>query len=94
MVIRSFRHRGLRRLYDHADTRDLKQDQVRRIQRILSMLDGAGRLEDIDLLPGMHLHSLRGNLAGFWSVSVSGNWRIIFRFEEGSAQDVDLVDYH
>jgi len=94
MGIASFRHRGLRRLYEEGDARDLKQDQVRRITRILSLLDGAERIEDINLMPGMRLHALKGDLAGFWSLSVSGNWRIVFRFAAGAAHDVDLVDYH
>lgn len=93
-MIRGIRHRGLRRFYDTADARGLKQDQVKRIRRVLGILDTAARIEDVDLLPGMRLHGLTGNLAGFWSVSVSGNWRIIFRFEDGDAYDVDLVDYH
>ena len=93
-MIASFRHRGLRRLYQTGDTREVRQDQVRRIRRILGVLDAAVRVEDVDQLPGFRLHPLKGNLAGFWSVSVSGNWRIIFRFQEGEASDVDLVDYH
>lgn len=45
-------------------------------------------------LPGFRLHPLKGDLAGYWAVSVSGNWRVIFRFEEGHAAEVDLLDYH
>ncbi len=51
-------------------------------------------MEDVDLLPGMRLHCLKGELADFWSVSISGSWRIVFRFEDGDAFEVDLVDYH
>ena len=93
-MIESIRHKGLRRLYDTGDRRDLKQDQVKRIRRILGILDTAVRIEDVDQLPGMRLHALKGDYAGFWSVSVSGNWRIVFRFEDGEVLDVDLVDYH
>lgn len=93
-MIASIRHKGLKRLYDTGDPRELRQDQVKRIRRILGILDTAGRIEDVDQLPGMRLHPLKGNYVGFWSVAVSGNWRIVFRFEGGEALDVDLVDYH
>lgn len=93
-MISSIRHKGLKRLHDTADPRELRQDQVKRIRRILGILDTAVRIEDVDQLPGLRLHPLKGNYAGFWSVAVSGNWRIVFRFEDGEALDVDLVDYH
>lgn len=72
----------------------MRQDLTARIRRVLSILDSAELVEDVELLPGMRLHPLKGDLAGFWSVSVSGNWRIVFRFEDGEASDIDLVDYH
>lgn len=93
-MIATIRHKGLKRFYDSGDGRELRQDQVKRIRRVLAILDSADRIEDVDQLPGMRLHPLKGDLAGFWSVSVSGKWRVIFRFEEGEAKDVDLVDYH
>lgn len=93
-MITGIRHRGLRRLYQTSDGRGLRQDQVARIRRVLGIVDMASRIEDIDGLPGLRLHPLKGTLKGFWSVSVSGNWRIIFRFADGNAFDVDLVDYH
>lgn len=93
-MIASFRHKGLRLLYEKGNARDLKQDQVRRIRRALFLLDNAERLEEVDAVPGMRLHPLTGNMRGLWSISVSGNWRIVFRFEDGSVFDVDLVDYH
>jgi proteic killer suppression protein len=93
-VIRSFRHRGLRRLFEADDRRGVRADQVSRIRRALALLDAAGKIEDVDQLPGMRLHRLKGELAAFWSISISGNWRITFRFENGEAKDVDLVDYH
>ena len=67
--------------------------RVGKIERILARLDVAGEPGDMKL-PGFQLHPLRGDLAGFWAVSVSGNWRVIFRFEAGNVRDVDLVDYH
>lgn len=64
-----------------------------KVRRVLSALDAAESPQALDL-PGYRLHPLKGSLAGFWSVTVSGNWRIIFRFEDGDAFDVDLLDYH
>jgi len=63
------------------------------VQRVLTLLQAAGVPEDMNL-PGFVLHPLSGDLRGFWSVRVSGNWRVIFRFEDGHAWDVDLVDHH
>ena len=93
-MIRTIRHKGLRRLFEEENGRDLKPDQVKRIRRALTLLNDAGAIEDVDLMPGMRLHPLKGDLAGFWSISISGNWRIIFRFDLGEVFDVDLVDYH
>ena len=64
-----------------------------KVQRVLTALQAAAAPDDMDL-PGFVLHSLTGNLRGFWSVRVSGNWRVIFRLEDGHAYDVDLIDYH
>ena len=92
-MIQSFRHRGLKNFYEKDNPKGLRADQVDKIARILSRLDEADRVGGMDL-PGFKLHPLKGNLKGFWAVSVSGNWRIIFRFEGGYAYDVDLGDYH
>ena len=93
-MIGSIRHRGLCRFHDTGDGRELRADQLKRVRRILAVLDAAGTIETLDLLPGMRLHRLKGDFDGFWSMSVSGNWRIVFRFVDGEARDVDLVDYH
>jgi proteic killer suppression protein len=66
---------------------------VRRIRDVLAHLDRAVKPSDLDL-PGYRLHPLKGGLKGCWSVTLSGNWRIVFRFEDGAALDVDLTDYH
>lgn len=92
-MILGFRHKGLRRLYESGDRRRLQAHQVGGIKLILAHLEVASRPAQMDL-PGLQLHALKGDLAGFWSVSVSGNWRIIFRFEGGHVCDVDLLDYH
>ncbi len=68
-------------------------EHVIKLRDILVRLDAAGRVEDMDM-PGFRLHPLRGGFKGFWAVTVRANWRVIFRFAEGEALDVDYVDYH
>jgi toxin HigB-1 len=92
-MIRSFRHKGLKRLYEEDDTRGVIQQHAQKLRDILARLDVATATGDMDL-PGFRLHSLRGNLTGFWAVTVRANWRVLFRFEDGDVFDVDYVDYH
>ena len=92
-MILSFRHKALRQFYDTGSAKGLDARRVARIRLILTRLDASSAPEDMNL-PGLRLHPLKGRLDRFWAVSVSGNWRIIFRFEDGNAMDVDLVDYH
>jgi proteic killer suppression protein len=92
-MIRTFRHKGLKRLYEKGNHSGVRVDQAARIRDVLSHLDLAEAPTDLDL-PGYRFHSLKGDLTGYWSVTISGNWRIIFRFEDGDALDVNLVDYH
>ena len=92
-MIVNFRHKGLKLLYEKGDRRRVPPERADKVERILARLDEATEPANMDL-PGYRLHSLKGNLAGYWSVSVSGNWRIIFRFDGAHARDVDLVDYH
>jgi proteic killer suppression protein len=92
-VIRHFRHKGLKRLYEKNDTSQIRPDHVEKVENILVVLDAAGSIGDVDL-PGLHLHPLRGDFKGFWAVTIRANWRIIFRFENGEVFDVDYVDYH
>ena len=92
-MIKTIRHRGLKRLYEHDDASKVRADQVKRILDVLAHLDRALKPSDLDL-PGYRLHPLKGALKRMWSVTISGNWRIIFRMEDGDASDVDLVDYH
>ena len=92
-MIASFRHRGLRMLFDDDDRRRLSASPVDKIKRILARLDEATDIKHM-ALPAFGLHPLKGDLKGFWAVSVSGNWRIVFRFDKGNAYDVDLIDYH
>ena len=80
-------------LYEENDLRRLPPAHVDKIKRILARLDEATDVKHM-ALPGFKLHPLKGDLKGFWAVWVSGNWRIIFRFENSNAYDVDLIDYH
>ena len=92
-MIQTFRHRGLRRLYERGDRSGVRTDQAERIALALADLESAVRPSDVDL-PGYRLHPLKGDLRGLWSISISGNWRITFRFEDEDVYDVNLVDYH
>ena len=92
-MIASFRHRGLKALYEGKTARRVAPAHVERLRDILAALDLSRGPEGMNL-PGFRLHELKGRLKGQYAVSVSGNWRVTFRFEDGSAVDVDYVDYH
>ena len=92
-MIIGFRHRGLQRLFERGERRRIPPNQIEKIEDILAQLDVAAGSQDMNK-PGFRLHPLSGDLAGFWSVAVSGNWRITFRFDSTDVTDVDLVDYH
>ena len=94
MAIRSFRHKGLRRLCERDDPKGLAADQVKKLTHMLTLLDEATEPEDMGLFPGWRLHPLKGDLQGFWSLTVTGNWRLVFRMEGGNVYDIDLIDYH
>ena len=94
MPIRSFRHKGLKRLFENNQNRGIPAEQVEKIFDVLAAIDTAEEPADIGLFPGWRLHPLKGDLKGFWSVTITRNWRIIFRFEKGDAFDIDLTDYH
>ena len=92
-MIRNFRHRGLKRMYERGDASRVGASLSDRVAVALADLDEANKPSDLDL-PGYRLHPLRGDRKGYWSISISGNWRMVFRFEGGDAFDVDLIDYH
>ena len=92
-MIENFRHKGLARFFEDNDRRKVPASQIDKLNRILARLNEAATVQDM-WLPGYRFHPLKGELACFWSVTVFGNWRIIFRFENGSAYDVVLTDYH
>ena len=92
-MIRSCRHRGLKELYEQGRSSKVAQQHVEKLLRILTALDRSSGPEGMDI-PGFRLHPLKGRLQGHWAVSVSANWRVTFRFEDGHAVDVDYLDYH
>ena len=92
-MILTFKHKGLKRLFENDDRSKLSADLVERIRLILAALDQAETIDDLNQ-PSFRLHVLKGDLKGFWSITVRANWRIIFRFEGAGALDVDLTDYH
>jgi proteic killer suppression protein len=92
-MIRSFRHRGLERFFSHSDVRGIPPAFAGRLARLLDRLDAAAGPHDMHL-PGYRFHPLKGERKGHYAVSVSGNWRLTFRFDGEHAVDVDLEDYH
>lgn len=92
-MIKSFQHKGLKLFYEEENASKLPASQITKIRNVLTRLEFAKSLNDIGI-SGARLHPLSGNLKGFYAVNVSGNWRIIFRFEDGNVYDVDYLDYH
>jgi proteic killer suppression protein len=92
-MIESFKHKGLRQLFEDDTAKGVNAEHVRKLRQILGVLHAAETVDALRL-PTFGLHPLKGELKGFWGVTVRANWRVIFRFEGGKASDVDLVDYH
>lgn len=92
-MIRSFKHKGLQRFFLEGIASGIQPQHAERLRLILARLHASVAPQDM-ALPGLHLHQLKGNRKGTWSVSVSGNWRVTFAFEERDAVDVDYEDYH
>ena len=92
-VIKSFRHKGLRRFFETGSTSGIRADQAKRLRFQLAALDSAQAIADVNI-PGFRLHPLKGDMQGRWSISVSGNWRITFEFRESNAFILDYEDYH
>lgn len=92
-MIKGFKHRGLKRLYERGDRSGIRPDLVDTVERILTFLDSASAAQALDI-PRYRLHPLKGDRKGLWAVTVRANWRIVFRFEEADAFDVELIDYH
>jgi len=94
MIIRSVQHRGLLRFIEDDDTRELRTDLVKRLRNILAMLIAASDMNAVSGPPGWRIHHLKGDRAGTWSISVSGNWRLTFDIEQDEICNLNLEDYH
>ena len=92
-MIKTFRHKGLRRLYETGSTSGVQASHVKRLRLQLTALDTAQSIDDMDI-PGFRLHPLKGEMRGRWSITVNGNWRITFEFQDGNAYVLDYEDYH
>lgn len=92
-MIKSFRHKGLRTLFESGSAAGVQPNHAKRLRMQLAALDTAQAIDDMDI-PGFRLHPLKGELVGRWSVSVNGNWRVTFEFREGNAYVLDYEDYH
>jgi len=94
MRIRSFRHKGLRRLYETGSPRGIRADVVLKVEDILHAVEQARHIDEVGLFPGWKLHPLKGARRGEWSIWVTGNYRLTFRVAAEEVIDVDLEDYH
>ena len=92
-MITSFKDRRLKRFYEEGELGKIQPKLLNRVEFILSLLDVAETMEDINV-HSLHLHPLKGDKKAVWSVTVRANWRIIFRFKNGKAFDVEMTDYH
>jgi len=92
-VILSYRHKGLKRFAETGSKAGIQPKHAERLRRLLTALNVASRPEDMNA-PGNNLHALKGDLAGHWSVAVSGNWRLTFAFHEEDVIQLDYQDYH
>lgn len=93
VIIKTFRHKGLRRLFETGSTSGVQASHAKRLRMQLAALDTSQTIEDMDI-PGFRLHPLKGELRGRWSITVNGNWRVTFEFNDGNAYVLDYEDYH
>ena len=93
-MIGSVKHKALRRFVETGDPHGPPPDNIARLKRLVSALNAAENLDELGSVPGWRLHSLKGDRRGYWSMSVSGNWRLIIKWSNGRAEDLDFVDYH
>jgi proteic killer suppression protein len=91
-----FRHKGLKALHDYDKAKGVPGAMADKLRKLLFALETADSLNQLGHFPGWKLHPLKADLKGFWSLTVSGNWRLIFSYDEktNTAEDIDLIDYH
>ena len=96
MQLVRFRHKGLRQLHEDGNAKGVPSEMADKLRKLVFALETAASLEQFGRFPGWKLHPLRGDLKGFWSLTVTGNWRLIFGYDEktNTACDIDLIDYH
>jgi proteic killer suppression protein len=94
MAIVSIKHKGLKQLFQDGNRKGVPAEFADKLQRLLTAIHFARSLDEIALVPGWKLHPLKGDLKGHWSLAVTRNHRLIFRFADENAHDPDLVDYH
>jgi proteic killer suppression protein len=92
-MIKSFKHKGLEKFYNTGTKKGIQATHATKLRMQLAALDTAHCIEDLDI-PGYRLHALKGNRKGLWSITVNGNWRVTFEFEEGHVYIVNYEDYH
>lgn len=96
MQLVRFRHKGLRQLWEDGSVKGVPSAMADKLRKLLFALGTAETLDQLCRFPGWKLHPLKGDLKGSWSLTVTGNWRLIFRYDEqtNTASDIDLIDYH
>jgi proteic killer suppression protein len=94
MRIRTFAHAGLRRLYQRDETRGLPANAVDTLRKMLAFLQDMETADEVRAMPGWKAHRLKGERAGTWALSVTGNWRLTFRVEDNELVEVNYGDYH
>ena len=92
-MIRKFKHKGLKKLFETGNTSGIDTQHVTKLRQILALLETAETIEDMDL-PGLNLHELKGQRKGTYAVKVSGNWRVTFILKDGEVVDTNYEDYH
>lgn len=92
-MIKSFKHKGLKRYWEKNDRRGIQNQHARKLKRVLDLLNAATIVDDCNF-PGARLHLLEPKKENIWSVTISGNWRVVFKFENNNVYIVDYKDYH
>jgi len=96
MRLTRFRHKGLQQLHADDNAKGVQTPMADKLRKLLFALETADDLDQVNRFPGWKLHALKGDMKGFWSLTVTGNWRLVFRYDEdaNAASDIDLIDYH